>query len=254
MAELVDALVSGTSVARRGGSSPLLGTIKNAVLGPRFLFILCPMRPTFLFDGPDKAQTTLLLAHGAGGAMDSPAMQALTEAFATEGLRVARFEFSYMAARRQGSRKPPPKAETLVPEYRAAIDALGRPDKLVIGGKSMGGRIASLIADDVTASGLLCIGYPFHPVGKPEQLRTAHLKNLRTPTLIAQGTRDPFGTREEIASYTLSDAIRIVWMEDGDHDLRPRKSISGFTMKDHLCALSAHVKAWVQSLEPSLRA
>jgi predicted alpha/beta-hydrolase family hydrolase len=210
--------------------------------------------PTFLFDGPENAPATFLLAHGAGGAMDSPAMQALAETFATEGLQVARFEFAYMAARRQGSRKPPPRAETLIPEYVAAIAALPLTGKLVIGGKSMGGRIASMIADDVGAAGLLCLGYPFHPMGKPEQLRTAHLAKLRTPTLIAQGTRDPFGTSEEVAGYRLSDAIRILWMEDGDHDLRPRKSVSGFTMKDHLSTLGTHVKAWVQSLEPSLRA
>jgi len=202
------------------------------------------MSLNFLFDGPDSAKTTLLLAHGAGGAMDSPAMQALTAAFAGEGLRVARFEFSYMAARSQGARKPPPKAETLIPEYRAAIAGLGAKGKLIIGGKSMGGRIASMIADETQADGLLCIGYPFHPVGKPEQLRTAHLKELRKPTLIAQGTRDPFGTRDEVAVYDLSPAIQILWMEDGDHDLRPRKSVSGFTIKNHLASWAREVREW----------
>jgi len=206
------------------------------------------MSPDFLFDGPDKAKTTLLLAHGAGGTMESPAMQALTEAFAGEGLRVARFEFAYMAARRQGTRKPPPKAEALLPEYRAAIAALSATGKLIIGGKSMGGRIASMIADETQADGLLCIGYPFHPIGKPEQLRTAHLKHLRKPTLIAQGTRDPFGTREEVANYDLSSAIQILWMEDGDHDLRPRKSVSGFTIKNHLASLAREVREWTSRL------
>ncbi|MEN9708269.1 MAG: hypothetical protein RIQ68_677 [Pseudomonadota bacterium] len=202
------------------------------------------MSANFLINGPDSAETTLLLAHGAGGAMDSPAMQALAEAFAAEGLRVARFEFSYMAARRQGTRKPPPKAETLIPEYRTAIDALGARGRFIIGGKSMGGRIASMIADETQADGLLCIGYPFHPVGKPEQLRTAHLKHLLKPTLIAQGTRDPFGTRDEVATYELSPAIQILWMEDGDHDLRPRKSVSGFTIKNHLASLAREVTEW----------
>ena len=206
------------------------------------------MSPDFLFDGPDSAKTTLLLAHGAGGAMDSPAMQALTEALVGEGLKVARFEFSYMAARRQGTRKPPPKAETLIPEYRAALAALEARGQIIIGGKSMGGRIASMIADETQADGLLCIGYPFHPVGKPEQLRTAHLKHLRKPTLIAQGTRDPFGTRDEVAAYDLSSAIRILWMEDGDHDLRPRKSVSGFTIKNHLASLAREVREWTSRL------
>ena len=206
------------------------------------------MSLNFLFDGPDSAKTTLLLAHGAGGAMDSPAMQALTEAFAGEGLRVARFEFSYMAARRQSIRKPPPKAETLIPEYRAALAAMGARGQIIIGGKSMGGRIASMIADETQAAGLLCIGYPFHPVGKPEQLRTAHLKHLRKPTLIAQGTRDPFGTQDEVATYDLSPAIQILWMEDGDHDLRPRKRVSGLTIKNHLASLAREVREWTSRL------
>jgi len=206
------------------------------------------MSLNFLFDGPDSAKTTLLLAHGAGGAMDSPAIQALTETLAGEGLRVARFEFSYMAVRRQGTRKPPPKAETLIPEYRAALTALRARGQIIIGGKSMGGRIASMIADETQADGLLCIGYPFHPVGKPEQLRTAHLKHLRKPTLIAQGTRDPFGTRDEVATYDLSPAIQILWMEDGDHDLRPRKSVSGFTIKNHLASLAREVREWTSRL------
>ena len=202
----------------------------------------------FLITGPEIAPATLLLAHGAGGAMDSPAMEAIASALTSSGFRVARFEFSYMAARRAGIRKPPPKAETLIPEYRAAISALSPSGALIIGGKSMGGRIASMLADEVRPAGLLCIGYPFHPVGKPEQTRIAHLKELRTPTLIVQGTRDPFGTREEVATYKLSPAINILWMEDGDHDLRPRKSVSGFTMRDHLATLSTFSKQWAQSL------
>ena len=206
------------------------------------------MTPEFLFDGPERADTTLLLAHGAGGAMDSPRMQALTEALAQEGLRVARFEFSYMAARRQGPRRPPPKAETLKPEYQAAIAALGVTGKLIIGGKSMGGRIASMIADEMQSAGLLCLGYPFHPVGKPEQTRTEHLERLCTPTLIVQGSRDPFGTREEVSTFALSPAIRIAWMEDGDHDLRPRKNLSGFTIKNHLASMAREVREWASKL------
>ena len=206
------------------------------------------MSPNFLFDGPEDAKATLLLAHGAGGAMDSPGMEAITAALVAENMRVARFEFSYMAARRSGTRKPPPKAETLIPEYRAAIAALSVRNTLIIGGKSMGGRIASMMADEIKPAGLLCLGYPFHPVGKPEQTRTAHLEHLQTPTLIVQGTRDPFGTREEVATYKLSEAITILWMEDGDHDLRPRKSVSGFTMSNHLATLARFTKEWVQSL------
>jgi uncharacterized protein len=204
---------------------------------------------TFLFDGPEQAATTILLAHGAGAAMDSAAMTALAKSLADAGFRVARFEFDYMARRRTtNERKPPPRADKLMPEYIAAIDALGAKGRLIIGGKSMGGRVASMIADELYTAkritGLLCLGYPFHPPEKPEQLRTEHLASLRTPALIVQGTRDPFGTRDEVASYKLSNAIDILWLEDGDHDLKPRKKISGFSAADHLKTLGDAVKAW----------
>ncbi|MEH2513158.1 putative alpha/beta-hydrolase family hydrolase [Nitrobacteraceae bacterium AZCC 1564] len=208
---------------------------------------------TFLFDGPEQAATTILLAHGAGAAMDSAAMTAMANTLADAGFRVARFEFDYMARRRTNSeRKPPPRADKLMPEYIAAIDALSAKGQLIIGGKSLGGRVASMIADELYASkriaGLLCLGYPFHPPEKPEQLRTAHLAGLTTPALIAQGTRDPFGTRDEVSSYKLSNAIDILWLEDGDHDLKPRKKISGFSAADHLKTLGDAVKSWAARL------
>ncbi len=204
--------------------------------------------PDFLFDGTANAPTTVLLAHGAGAPMDSASMTATAQALAAAGFRVARFEFAYMAARRSGERKPPPRAESVQPEYRAAVDALKAKGKLIIGGKSMGGRVASMIADALRAegkiAGLLCLGYPFHPPEKPQQLRTAHLAELKTPTLIVQGTRDPFGTPDEVASYKLSPAIELLWLEDGDHDLKPRKKISGLTAADHLKTLADRVTAW----------
>jgi predicted alpha/beta-hydrolase family hydrolase len=99
---------------------------------------------------------------------------------------------------------------------------------VAIGGKSMGGRMASLVADEAGVRALVCFGYPFHPPGKPEQLRTAHLAGMRTPTLILQGERDPFGTTADVAGYTLSKAIRVEWLPDGDHSFKPRKA-SGAT-------------------------
>ncbi|RWO21346.1 MAG: alpha/beta fold hydrolase [Mesorhizobium sp.] len=210
---------------------------------------------TFLFDGPDTAPITILLAHGAGAPMDSASMNATAKALAEAGFRVARFEFHYMAARRYGHRKPPPRAETVNPEYIKAIADLrakGVNGPLIIGGKSMGGRVASMIAGEMFSkneiSGLLCVGYPFHPPGKPTQLRTKHLADLKTPTLIFQGTRDEFGTRDEVATYDLSDTIEILWLEDGDHDLKPRKSISGFSAADHLKTLADSVKAWTERI------
>lgn len=202
-----------------------------------------------MITGSDNAFATILLAHGAGAPMDSAGMTGITEALAGAGFRVARFEFGYMAARRSGQRKPPPKAELLQDEYRNAIDVLGTSGPLIIGGKSMGGRVASMVADELLAdgriAGLLCLGYPFHPPAKPQQLRTAHLEALRTPTLICQGTRDPFGTRDEVASYSLSPSIEILWLEDGDHDLKPRRTISGYSAADHLATVAEATRDWV---------
>ena len=213
------------------------------------------MATDFLFDGPDDARVTILLAHGAGAPMDSASMNATTKALAAAGFRVARFEFGYMAARRTGERRPPPKAEKVMPEYVAAIDDLGPTNgPLIIGGKSMGGRVASMIADAEFAAGriagLLCLGYPFHPPGRPTQLRTKHLIGLKTPALICQGTRDEFGVPDEVATYGLSPQIEVQWLEDGDHDLKPRKSISGFSTADHLKTVADIVTAWVGRIAP----
>jgi len=169
------------------------------------------------------------------------------------GFRVARFEFEYMKARRRGgSRRPPPKAESLKGEYAAAVTDLAARTPLIIGGKSMGGRIASMIADELFLSrqivGLLCLGYPFHPIGKPDQLRTAHLASLITPALICQGTRDPFGTADEVAEYALSGSIELVWFEDGDHDLKPRKRVSGLTAADHQKTMANAAANWAAQL------
>ncbi len=207
------------------------------------------MPTKFVELGPKAAGATILLAHGAGAPMDSPGMTAIAEALAENNLRVVRFEFTYMAQRRtEGTRKPPPRADKLNHEYQSAIEELQVDGPLIIGGKSMGGRVASMIADKLfkadRIAGLLCVGYPFHPIGKPEKLRTEHLQNLRTPTLICQGTRDQFGTKDEVSTYDLSSAIKLSWFEDGDHDLKPRKRISGLTHADHLQSMATAVAAW----------
>jgi predicted alpha/beta-hydrolase family hydrolase len=185
--------------------------------------------------------------------MDSRSMQSITEALTTVPLRIARFEIAYMAARRSGARKPPPRADKLLSEYVEAVEALRRFQPLIIGGKSMGGRVASMIADELyergLVKGLLCIGYPFHPPGKPQDTRTGHLAALRTPTLIVQGTRDPFGTPDDVAGYNLPPALDILWLEDGDHDLRPRKKLTGLSAADHLTATATGVREWLARLQ-----
>lgn len=205
--------------------------------------------PDFLRSGPSDAATIFLFAHGAGIPMDAAWINAVAEKLADNGLAVARFEFAYMAARRSGQRKPPPKAEPLMEEYRAAVEALLPKGRLIVGGKSMGGRIASMLADELLAAGqiagLVCLGYPFHPPGQPEKLRTAHLKDMKTPALICQGTRDPFGTREEVAAYALSPAIAVRWLEDGDHDFKPRKPLS---QTGHIAEAAARIAAFAAGL------
>ncbi len=167
--------------------------------------------------------------------MDSPFMNQLAQGLAEAGAAVARFEFDYMAKRREdGRRRGPDRAPRLQEKFREVISELGSPPQdLVIGGKSMGGRIASMIADELGVEGLLCFGYPFHPPGKPERVRTAHLQALRTPTLIVQGTRDRFGTQDEVQAYALSPAIELAWMDDGDHGFKPRKK-SGRSLEQNM--------------------
>ncbi|HYU30555.1 MAG TPA: alpha/beta family hydrolase [Thermoanaerobaculia bacterium] len=201
----------------------------------------------WLWNGPEDGPL-IALAHGAGAPMDSPSLEALAKGLAAEGLRVARFEFPYMKARRTGGRRGAPDREpVLLDTWRTAVAELGGGPSLVIGGRSMGGRMASRIADEVGARGLVCLGYPFHPPGKLEQTRTAHLEHLRTPTLVVQGTRDPFGTPDEVAGYRLSPAIRIVWLEDGDHSFKPRVS-SGRTERQNLQEAVDAVAGFVRSL------
>lgn len=191
-------------------------------------------KPDFLFDGPSRAKDVIVLSHGAGAPMDSAWMNGVAAGLAAEKLRVARFEFPYMAARRTGGpRRAPNPPAVLQQSWMDAIAALGGGKKLVIGGKSMGGRIASMVADEAGARGLVCLGYPFHPPGRPEALRTKHLTALETPALFLQGERDTFGTREEVPGYGLARSIRMHWLTDGDHSFKPRKS-SGRTLEQNV--------------------
>jgi uncharacterized protein len=207
-----------------------------------------------LWTGPDDAAAALLLAHGAGAPMDSPFMTLISEMLAARAIRIARFEFAYMAARRGGGkRRPPPKAETLDGEMTAAARAAagGGAGRLAIGGKSMGGRVASHVAEGLhkagAVAGLVCLGYPFHPPNTPARLRVAHLETLTCPTLIVQGERDPFGSRAEVDALTLPPAIRVHWAPDGDHDLGPRGG-SGATRRGNLEAAADAMAAFLKGL------
>ncbi|HEX2121341.1 MAG TPA: alpha/beta family hydrolase [Thermoanaerobaculia bacterium] len=199
-----------------------------------------------LTDGPADSPYVFLFAHGAGGAMDTPFMTTVARGLAGAGIRVVRFEFPYMAARRSTA---PDRTPVLLETWREAIAEQGGGARVAIGGKSLGGRMATMIAAEAGVRAAVCFGYPFHPPGKPQQLRTAHLETLQVPTLILQGTRDPFGTEAEVAGYTLSPAIRIEWLPDGDHSLKPRAS-SGATEREHLARAVACAAGFLKSSFP----
>lgn len=210
--------------------------------------------PELLIDGPDDAPATIVLAHGAGAPMDSPFMQNFAEGLAARGLRTVRFEFPYMATRRvDGKKRPPNPGRLLLDTWRAVIEEFGARN-LVIGGKSMGGRIASMIArtledEGTPVKGLICLGYPFHPPGKPEKAaeRLAHLLDIKTPTLILQGTRDTFGGTGDVSPLALAKAVRVQWLEDGDHGFKPRKK-SGRTESQNWAAAQDAMDAFARSL------
>jgi len=193
----------------------------------------------YVENGPVNSKNRLILAHGAGAAMDSPFMDFFAEWLGNAGIHVVRFEFSYMQQRRlTGSKRPPDRQPKLLDCWRQVIEEFGLVDKLFIGGKSMGGRMASLIADEEHVGGLVCLGYPFYAIGKKDKPRTEHLTALKTPTLIVQGARDSMGDFESVKQFSLSPEITIDWMADGDHSFKPRKS-SGRTEEQN----------WIQGCE-----
>lgn len=186
----------------------------------------------FIFDGPENGPL-FLFAHGAGADAESKFMTTIAQGLAEKGVRVARFNFPYMQQRLiDGKRRPPNRAPQLVEFYSDLIKELNQP--VYIGGKSMGGRIASMVAAqgdkelNKLIKGVVCLGYPFHPIGKPEKLRIEHLKDIQAPVFIAQGTRDKLGSYEEVNNYDLAKKIDFLWLDDGDHDFKPRVK-SGLT-------------------------
>lgn len=203
-----------------------------------------------LITGPEDAPCTLALAHGAGQPMDAPAMELLAAGLAQAGVRVVRFEFPYMRRRRARGRGGGPDRQPVLEEtWRAVISQVagglaGGAGSLAIGGRSMGGRIASLIADECGVGALVCFAYPFHPAGRPDKLRTAHLAELRTRALILQGERDPFGNRAEVPGYRLSPALTLHWIADGDHGFKPRKR-SGRTLEQNTAEAVARTAAFL---------
>ncbi len=175
-------------------------------------------------------------------------MEEVARAVAAEGIRVVRFDFPYMRGA-SGKRGRPDPTPVLENAWLEVVEQVGEPERLFIGGKSMGGRIASMVADRAGVRGLVCLGYPFHPTGQPGTLRVAHLKDLKTPALIVQGERDALGNREEIAGYELSRSITLKFLPDGDHSFKPRKS-SGHTEEENLQTAVREIVGFIASLTP----
>lgn len=195
-----------------------------------------------------EASATLILAHGAGAPMDSDWMNDMAGRLAGLGVNVLRFEFPYMAQRRvDGVKRPPNPAAKLQDCWREVFALVRRhvAGVLAIGGKSMGGRMASLVADELGVDALVCLGYPFYAVGKPEKPRVEHLASLRTRALIVQGERDALGNREAVEGYLLAPGIEVFWLVAGDHDLKPLK-VSGFTHADHLDSAAREVALFLR--------
>ena len=211
----------------------------------------CVQQRGWLWNGAVQgAGWTLILAHGAGAPMDSRWMAEMAERLAVRGVNVLRFEFPYMAQRRRdGGKRPPNPQPVLLECWREVFSEVRRhvAGPIAIGGKSMGGRMASLLADELGADALVCLGYPFYAAGKPEKPRVAHLAHVKTPTLIVQGERDALGNREAVEAYTLSPAIEVHWLVAGDHDLKPLKA-SGLSHAQHLEAAADRI---VSGLKPA---
>lgn len=175
-----------------------------------------------------------VFAHGAGAGMESDFMQSVAEGLAIQSIEVVRFDFEYMQkAKALSKKRPPDKFEKLQVYFQQVLADLANEMPLFIGGKSMGGRVASTILDNSPAIAAVVFGYPFHPPGKPEKLRTEHLQALTKPMLVLQGERDTFGKQAEVESYTLSESVQLQFLPDGDHSFKPRKS-SGKTLQENV--------------------
>jgi hypothetical protein len=167
-----------------------------------------------------------IFAHGAGAGSGSDFMQHMAKLISAQGIDVGLFDFEYMQiAKQTQKRRPPERAPKLLAYYEQVLTNAQPNLPLFIGGKSMGGRMASMLACTSTQpiAGVLAFGYPFHPPGKLDKLRTDHFADIPCPFLVLQGERDTFGTREELKTLSMPKQPSYVWLSDGDHSLKPRK-------------------------------
>ena len=187
-----------------------------------------------LINGPKEAKNILLLAHGAGAPMDSMFMNTISDGLNNNGIITFRFEFPYMEKRRSGKNTFPDKLDVLCDFYKKIYFKIKKanPDKNIwLGGKSMGGRVSTLISRSLDIKGVIVFGYPFHPINKLDKLRLESLQLSGPPILIIQGTRDKFGTITEVKKYKIHKNNTIFWIKDGDHSYNTLKK-SGLSSKD----------------------
>ncbi|TMP46797.1 alpha/beta hydrolase [Pseudoalteromonas citrea] len=184
---------------------------------------------------PKQPIAQFVFAHGAGAGSDSDFMQVMANLLCELNIQVGLFDFEYMQLAKQlEKRRPPDRAPKLLAYYEYVLMSVESELPLFIGGKSMGGRMASMLVTQTEqpVSGVIAMGYPFHPPGKPDKLRTEHFDKISCPFLILQGERDTFGNKHEVQSLSLDASIKLGWLVDGDHSLKPRKK-SGFTEAGH---------------------
>ena len=200
----------------------------------------------WIAEGPENGPL-FIFAHGAGAGMEHDFMTAVAKGLVEQGIRVVRFNFPYMVKRAEdGKKRPPDRAPKLLEAYEEVIAHFtNRP--IVIGGKSMGGRMSSLLADNALVAGIACLGFPFHPPGKPEKYKGEHLASIDKPTLILQGERDTFGQREEFEGFALSELITVSFLPDGDHSFKPRKS-SGYTEAGNIASTVEQLAIFIKEV------
>jgi hypothetical protein len=196
----------------------------------------------------------VLLAHGAGADLDAPALRSVADALADAEVPSLRFNYPY----RDAGRKAPDRPAALLAATRAAVDELAArtklaPERLVLGGRSMGGRYCSMVAgaesDPVPALGLCLLGYPLHAAGKPESRRDEHFPRLTMPVLFASGTRDSLAGKPDLtkSARRVKGPVTWCWLDSADHGFKPLKS-SGRTLTDILDEVASATVTWVRGL------
>ena len=203
-----------------------------------------------IINKPRDAISTLIFAHGAGAPMDSEWMSSVSELFESLNVKVIRFNYPYMHRRKLEGRKfPPDRVEKLLRHTLGVIKYISEEGllegKLFIGGKSMGARVACMI-EHAPITGNICFGFPFFPPGRKDIKRLEILNQTSRPTLINQGERDPFGGREWLENQELSERIELNYIDDGDHDLKPRVR-SGLTKRQNLTKSVADSVRFIES-------